>query len=59
LRLRFKQNADATCLVIKKMSVTVHGSHEILRLKRKKKEAARSCFLRGKTLNHAQLFIEQ
>jgi hypothetical protein len=51
LHLRFKQNADATCLVIKKMSVTVK--------KRKKKKAARSCFLRGKTLNHAQLFIEQ
>lgn len=59
LHLCSVKKVDATCLVIKKTSVIIHGSYSLLRLKHKKKKAARTCFLRGKNTKHALLFNEQ
>jgi len=56
LRLCFVKNTDATCLIIKKMYVTVHESHYLLCLKCKKKGSSHDLLPVRQNAEHAPLF---
>jgi len=56
LHLCFVKNTDATCLVIKKIYVTVHESHGLLCLKYKKKGSNHDLLPTRQNAEHAPLF---